>query len=618
MDENNMFPNFSSRLEPSPDDARSGSEVEWLRSLLQSYPGSKWGNSETRGLDTKFAEDTYVPTRLETKLDEDIRSRAVRLVILCGNAGDGKTALLQHLAERLGLGKHQSAGRIFEGKLNDGLTVRINLDGSASWQGRSSDEILTEFLEPFQNGLPDGDIVHLLAINDGRLLEWIEFIEKEREETLLTRELYAYLQEEDIPHDPHIRFITLNQRSLVGNVDDKRGHISTDFLDDLVNHLYGGDRAAEIWQPCLNCSAREKCEVYRAARIFGPDGLPDPADKRVQTRARERLFEALQAIHLKGVIHLTMRELRSTLVYILFGVHFCTDYAHPEQGERILPYWDRAFAADSPRRQGEALKEMSFFDPAIDTHPKIDRHLLSKSNDDDTVTPPHYPDLPLASARRRAYFEWSEEDLENLTGDANALGLFGGKNLSLFKTLPLADEKQLADILDRLCKGISRLEDLPPIAHTFENAAPLRLPQRTPTETYFWVEKPLSSFRLKPDLPTPTPGLERLHHQAYLLFRYRDGKEERLIMGADLFNLLLELGDGYQLGDVSTDDTFSKLFIFVQRLVREDERDIRAWNPMCEDAIYRIHSVSKGEEEGRKQVVTLSVIPQEEKDAIQQ
>ena len=88
-------------------------------------------------------------------------------------------------------------------------------------------------------------------------------------------------------------------------------------------------------------------------------------------------------------------------------------------------------------------------------------------------------------------------------------------------------------------------------------------------------------------------------------------------MGADLFNLLLELGDGYQLGDVSTEDTFSKLFIFVQRLVREDERDIRAWNPMREDAIHKIHSVFKGEEEGRKQVVTLTVIPWEEEDAIQ-
>ena len=87
-------------------------QVEWLLSLLQSYPGSRWGNRETRGLDTDFAAQTYVETNLEETLYRDIPERRVRLVILCGNAGDGKTALLQHLAARLGLGKHFSSERI--------------------------------------------------------------------------------------------------------------------------------------------------------------------------------------------------------------------------------------------------------------------------------------------------------------------------------------------------------------------------------------------------------------------------------------------------------------------------------------------------------------------------
>ena len=52
--------------------------------------------------------------------------------------------------------------------------------------------------------------------------------------------------------------------------------------------------------------------------------------------------------------------------------------------------------------------------------------------------------------------------------------------------------------------------------------------------------------------------------------------------------MLLELADGYQLGDVSTDDTFAHLSIFVQRLVREDERELLAWNPIQDEALYRI------------------------------
>ena len=121
----------------------------------------------------RFSESTYVETRLEEVLLRDIRERHVRLVILCGNAGDGKTALLQHLARKLGLGKQPSAHRILEGRLADGLRVSMNLDGSAAWRGRSADALLDEFLGPFQNGPPAKDIVHVLAINDGRLLEWV-------------------------------------------------------------------------------------------------------------------------------------------------------------------------------------------------------------------------------------------------------------------------------------------------------------------------------------------------------------------------------------------------------------------------------------------------------------
>src|SRR5439155_17060121 len=102
--------------------------------------------------------------------------------------------------------------------------VRMNLDGSASWQGRSADEILNDFLAPFENSAPDEDIVHLLAINDGRLLEWIETFEGRHghRETSLTAELYELLEQEAATQASHIRFISLNQRSLVGGVTEDR------------------------------------------------------------------------------------------------------------------------------------------------------------------------------------------------------------------------------------------------------------------------------------------------------------------------------------------------------------------------------------------------------------
>ena len=52
------------------------------------------------------------------------------------------------------------------------------------------------------------------------------------------------------------------------------------------------------------------------------------------------------------------------------------------------------------------------------------------------------------------------------------------------------------------------------------------------------VEKPLDAFRLKADPPPETEGLEWLHREAFLIYRCRDGREERLRMGAELFHLL--------------------------------------------------------------------------------
>jgi len=581
--------------------------VEWLRSLLQSYPGSRWGNRETRGLDTDFAARTYVETKLEETLYRDIRERRVRLVILCGNAGDGKTALLQHLAARLGIRQHPSSERILKARMDGGPLVRMNLDGSAAWRGRSADELLDEFLEPFQQGPPDKDIVHLLAINDGRLLEWIEGVESRQggRETALTKELYDLLQQEAATQESHIRFISLNQRSLVGGITSDGGQIETGFLQRLLDRLYGDERASAIWAPCQSCSAKERCEVFRANRVFGPDGLPGLADKEIRDRARKRLLESLQAVHLRGETHITVRELRAALVYILFGVHFCDEY-HGDTDVSALPYWDRAFLAGSPGRQGEVLRELARFDPALEVHPQIDRHLLSEPSPDSTKTAPHYGQLSLVSARRRAFFEWAEEHIEQIAGAPHALDLARGCDLRLFRNLPLEkDPGEQAKLCERLCHGISRLEDLPPQAFDRPNVVPLRITPRTPTETAFWVEKPLTEFGLEADLPHEAEGVERLHRQAFLIYRYRDGREERLRLGAELFHLLLESSDGYQLGDVSTDDTFAHLSIFVQRLVREDERELSAWNPMRDEAIYRISSALVERSEGAIQKMLL-------------
>ena len=566
---------------------RSRQHIPWLNSLLRIYPGSPHGNIEARGLDSDFALATYVETPLEQSLFDSLRNRTARLVILCGNAGDGKTALLQHLAARFGVKHHLSITRIWEARTADGLTLRANLDGAAAWNGRSANELLDELFLPFHDGIPAEDIAHLLAINDGRLYDWLENRERCSGTSSLTRALRAFLShdDEDEQTPAHVQFISLNHRSLVGGKTPS-GQWSDDFLDRLIHRLLGGDQAPQIWSPCLKCEAWDRCTAGpNAHRLLA---APESPEGEQGQRVRLRLREALQAVHQRGQIHITTRELRGVLSYVLFGVNFC-DELHQDPGLRPGKLWDMLFAPDSPFRQGDLLRELATLDPALEAHPQLDRWLMGRTARDIAGAGPGYPGLWRDSARRRAYIEWSEQQLEALTGDPNSLPLANGDHLRGFKNAALKSAPDNVALCERLCRGISQLESLPPLAWARTSIVPLRITPRTPTETYFWVEKPLERFRLEAEWPRiheiPLPILPR---RLNLVYRAANGREDRLSMGYELFHTLLSLASGEQLSELRSDDLFANLAIFTQRLAKEDEGHLLAWNPKAESTVYRL------------------------------
>lgn len=566
---------------------RSPQQVGWLNSLLRIYPGSPHGNIETRGLDSDFALATYVETPLEQTLFDSVRTRKTRLVLLCGNAGDGKTALLQHLAARFGIARHQSATRIWEATTTDGLILRANLDGSASWQGRSANELLDEFLHPFLDGVPQADIAHLLAINDGRLYEWLETRERVSGSSSFTRALRSFLSHEDEDEKPpaHVQFISLNHRSLVGGRTPS-GQWSDDFLDRLIDCLLGGEQAAQIWSPCLKCEAFDRCTAGPTAhRLLSSAETPQG---QLGLRLRARLSEALQAVHQRGQIHITTRELRGVLGYVLFGVNSCAEL-HSDPGMKPGSLWDMLFAPESPFRQGDLLRELAALDPALESHPQLDRWLMGRTAREIPGAGLGYPGLRRDSARRRAYIEWSAQQIEALTGSSIALPLASGDHLRLFKEAALRSPAENADLCARLCLGISQLESLPTPALARNAIVPLRITPRTPTETYFWVEKPLNRFRLEAEWPrihdVPLPVLPR---RLNLIYRGANGREDVLSMGYELFQTLLSLASGEQLSELRSDDLFANLAIFTQRLAKEDEGHLLAWNPKLDSTLYRL------------------------------
>jgi len=558
-------------------------EVPWLGDLLTTYPASQHGNVETRGLDSDFARKTYVKTALDDEILKAVLSREVQLVILCGNAGDGKTAFMQNLASALGLPSHTSADRVWSAPLENGLQVMFNFDGAASFNGRSADDLLDEIFAPFIDGRPAEGRAHFVAINNGRLLEWIESGSESRLKTYLRAVL---LNEHDTTQAlKHVRYVDLNLRSLVGNVDQKLGTIDSHFIEALLESLIGGEQVAEIWQPCRTCTAATRCTANASIKLLSQRDSPQ------RQRVIERLVELLQTVHQRGRVHITTRELRAALTFIYFGVHYCKDL-HEDTDLAPASYWDRTFDSNEEHRQGPLLTEMISLDPALDSHSLIDRYLVSRWKAQSANAAPQYPDLNVGSARRRAYFEWTPDEISQVGESSQALSLFQGNHQAEFARVAFLSAEERRDLCRRLCMGIASLESLPQIVldRLKVDEVPLKILPRTPVESVLWVEKVINRFEVLVSRPAAAEHIDWLHDEVELRYQYLDAsrRPERLRMNSALFSLLLDLADGYQLIGESSQDAFANLSVFTQRLAEETQDEIFAWEPSASDSIYLI------------------------------
>ncbi|MGH7172552.1 MAG: methylation-associated defense system protein kinase MAD6, partial [Gemmataceae bacterium] len=145
--------------------------------LLTLYSQSQHSNRGTRGLGP-LGRKIYVDTALDRELTPAIFSGDFGLVLITGNAGDGKTAYLQKLEVQA-----KNRGTKFDASLPngsrftlDGRSYLSNYDGSQDEGDRQSDDVLREFFAPFAGddaSLWPKDEVRLIAINEGRLIDFL-------------------------------------------------------------------------------------------------------------------------------------------------------------------------------------------------------------------------------------------------------------------------------------------------------------------------------------------------------------------------------------------------------------------------------------------------------------
>lgn len=284
----------------------------YVTRLLSLYSQARSTNAGTRGLDDT-ARLTYVETRLDRELAPALAQGRFRLVLITGNAGDGKTAFLQKVEEKFrGLGAMVELLPSGNGScwVHRGLKFQTNYDGSQDEGDRSNEDVLAAFLSPFRGpklpGLATSE-VRLLAINEGRLLDVLSH-GKYGEDFEGLREFVKNARAGEAGAEEGTLLVNLNLRS-----------VSAGGPESIVEKQCLALLQPSLWEPCQRCAHKLRCPLKHNADTLA-DGASGPA-------VRERLRRLLEVVHLRRRAHVTMRDLRSALSWFLFRDHGCADVA---------------------------------------------------------------------------------------------------------------------------------------------------------------------------------------------------------------------------------------------------------------------------------------------------
>ena len=504
--------------------------VALVRGLMRT---SVSGNSDNRGLDTPFVRDTYVATALDTHLLPAILRHQPKVVFLSGNPGDGKTAFLEQV--RLSL-LNQGAREVdadpsgWEYSL-DGHTYRSCYDASESHEGLSADEQLTARLRGLEGArLPDDAPTVLVAINDGRLAD---FLERHAATFGELKQQVEQIRAKGTRAERPVWLIDLKQRAFVTLTSAETPTIVRQVLAKLI--------APARWSICEVCSARAICPITANARELQEDHVAG------------RLEQLLLLAHLRRQRHITMRDLRSTLALLITGNRSCTDiHAAGAQLEAFgsLPFWQAVFTTTDG--SDELLGDIAILDPARQPQPGLDRFL-------------HYHQGAASSERRRLFADGQDLDRDHFLSEQLWIGAL--KRRLYFLAQPTA-QTPLGDLLvvserllpyryasyyisvlrgvtdsrqlrERLASGLRRSDGLPMAAS--EQYLSLRVAYSEPQQLAVVKQFPLDQFLVEVQQPQSDQMIESIPE--VLILRHISGMP-RIELPLELFELLMRLADG--------------------------------------------------------------------------
>lgn len=549
--------------------------------FLKIYSQSLLSTGLTRGLD----ESTYIPTRLDTALKDDVLQGKKKLVVLTGNAGDGKTAFIQLIEESA-----KKSGGNFKTKTDNGCEFIFNgfefetlYDGSQDFEGKSNDLLLKEFFKAFEGEKePTAKIVKIIAINEGKLRD---FILNKREYSWLGKQVYRYLEYDNYNLPESLAFINLNNRAIV------ELNNPNSIFDELLTIILDEDGTKQTWEPCQeqNCAYANNCYIK-----YNVDSLRDQKKGAV---VKQRLKELIVSIYLKKEKHITMRDIRSLISFIIFNKYTCSQLqANIDAGENLLDrfYYNNAFNKEEMDRMVSILSEVDVADmplPKLENHlyflnPKteINERFLIKaengSNPDLSYLEEYFKNKPegtsdtdesrkanadiyLSAMKRKLYFEGNDNYLEE-EYSVNHYSFLPYRYYETFIEFLSTGKGPQNDLRNDLVLAISKSEKIYNDEVGRENVCISSNSLKKSTTKAFYGFTAADFEVVLPDVGNQTNYIE--YFPDHIIFRHID-KSASLEINIDLFEILMRIKEGYVPTSIEIRTFFLNLEMFKRRIL---------------------------------------------------
>lgn len=544
--------------------------------LLTLYSQSQISNAGTRGLD-EVGKATYVPTYLDEKLKPALLKGKFRLVIISGNAGDGKTAFIQQFeafAESKGAQMQRGAnGAVFQLK---GHTYQSNYDGSQDEGDQRNDAVLQKFFGPFagkdKSGWPESQ-TRLIAINEGRLVDF--FLEHGDEFPLLAKQIQQGLA--GAAPEGGIAVINLNLRSVVAEPEEGRRSILERLIDRMCQQEY--------WQACEKCDLKGKCYAYHNTRTF-QDPIAGP-------KVIERLMMLYTITHLRGRLHITMRDLRSALAFMLVGtldcdgIHQIYQNGGEENQNRILDgFYFNSWLGGAEGSNDRLISLLHEIDVAEVSNPDLDRELgflnpktksmsrfsfTERAGYDDELVEMLFRNLPREySLKNRSRLIAKHR---NYLSHMRRRHFFERRDIGWKEMLPYGSIDQFLDAIEQ--PGEKSTEEVIAILRAINRGEGLSNPARLGNQLALRVRQvdkgTIRSYRLfdGEEFALRTeheiaahPFLESLSQALMLIYDSGDGHKAKLRINLDIYEMLMRLNNGYRPSIEEQEGFYLSLAVF--------------------------------------------------------